>query len=126
MKKIIDNSLPYLTDLRNADKEMIRIITMNENYEVINFHDIGHHSSRKDVLFNLDSIHEVLNQDNVKGFVLVHNHPGGQNFPSDDDMQVTYAVVQEFKHHEKNFLDHIIITKDNYYSFHETFEEVDN
>lgn len=58
--------------------------------------------------FALDSL--------ATGFILVHNHPSGNIYPSQQDKNLTRAILQVSKLLDVNFLDHIIITSDNYYS----------
>ena len=49
--------------------------------------------------------------------VLVHNHPSGQLKPSDADLKITKKIAQAGEYLEIKLLDHVIVTKDAYYSF---------
>lgn len=49
--------------------------------------------------------------------ILLHNHPSGQLSPSRADAQITQKIKQAGEHIEIKLLDHVIITKNNYYSF---------
>lgn len=49
--------------------------------------------------------------------VLFHNHPGGKAAPSADDREVTRQIVEALRPLKIKVQDHIIITKDNYFSF---------
>jgi DNA repair protein RadC len=51
------------------------------------------------------------------GIVLIHNHPSGQLRPSDADIQLTRTVKEIGKLHSIVLMDHIIMTKDYYFSF---------
>ncbi|TSE07642.1 JAB domain-containing protein [Aquimarina algiphila] len=53
------------------------------------------------------------------GIILSHNHPSGSTKPSNGDIQQTQKIKRIGEFHEIKILDHIIITKDNYYSFSE-------
>lgn len=53
------------------------------------------------------------------GIVLAHNHPSGQLQPSNADRSITKEIVKVANFHNMRVLDHIIITKDGYYSFAE-------
>ncbi|MFR6420898.1 MAG: JAB domain-containing protein, partial [Streptococcus salivarius] len=46
-----------------------------------------------------------------------HNHPSGSVYPSSNDINVTEALEDAAKLFEMEVLDHVIVTKDNYYSF---------
>jgi DNA repair protein RadC len=51
--------------------------------------------------------------------VLCHNHPSGNLKPSDADKTVTKQLIKASSYHSINVLDHIIITKESYFSFAE-------
>lgn len=57
---------------------------------------------------------------NAYAFVLVHNHPSGDPSPSKIDDNLTSNISTLAKLHEMKFLDHIIITVGNYYSYMES------
>ena len=51
--------------------------------------------------------------------MLAHNHPSGDANPSNEDILITENLVKSGKILGITVLDHIIITKDNYFSFKE-------
>lgn len=51
------------------------------------------------------------------GIILSHNHPSGNLYPSDADRQLTDKINKASKLIDIHLLDHVIITKDGYYSF---------
>ena len=51
--------------------------------------------------------------------VCVHNHPSGNALPSKNDIELTKMVKEIGNLHGILLMDHIIIGKDNYYSFYE-------
>lgn len=52
-------------------------------------------------------------------FVMLHNHPSGDPFPSEDDFQITYRIGKGANLLELQLADHIIIGDNKYYSFKE-------
>lgn len=48
---------------------------------------------------------------------VAHNHPSGQNRPSNEDLKITQRVKQGCEAIGIRFLDHIIIAQGSYYSF---------
>lgn len=48
---------------------------------------------------------------------VTHNHPSGQNRPSNEDLKITQRVKQGCEAIGIRFLDHIIIAQGSYYSF---------
>ncbi|KAA1244543.1 RadC family protein [Aquimarina sp. RZ0] len=51
--------------------------------------------------------------------ILSHNHPGGGLKPSKQDIEQTTKIANNGKLHNIKVLDHLIITKDGYFSFAE-------
>lgn len=48
--------------------------------------------------------------------ILAHNHPSGNTKPSDQDMAITKKVQEALTLFDIKILDHVILTKDGYYS----------
>jgi len=53
----------------------------------------------------------------ASAIICVHNHPGGNPLPSKQDYEITNNLIEASKILGIKFLDHIIICKNNYYSF---------
>ncbi len=51
--------------------------------------------------------------------VMLHNHPSGDPFPSEEDLQITYRIGKGAQLLELQLADHIIIGDNTYYSFKE-------
>lgn len=49
--------------------------------------------------------------------ILAHNHPSGNLRPSDADIQLTKQIKESAKVMDISVLDHVIVTRDSYYSF---------
>ena len=63
---------------------------------------------------------EVIKSAMDKGaaaIILVHNHPSGIVKPSQADIEITKNIVQAGSVVDISVLDHLIISKDNVYSF---------
>lgn len=63
-------------------------------------------------------IKEVL-LNNAPVLYICHNHPSGEPNPSKIDDELTEAFIKACKLMRIKLLDHIIITDNNYYSYHE-------
>ncbi len=50
------------------------------------------------------------------GMILVHNHPGGDLKPSQEDLRITRDLMEGSKALEVRVLDHIIVTQEDYIS----------
>lgn len=57
---------------------------------------------------------------NCTSMILVHNHPAGSVNPSYDDIYLTNEFIKLGRMMGINVIDHIIIGKNNYYSFRES------
>ena len=53
----------------------------------------------------------------AQGVILCHNHPSGNITPSNGDKNVTNKVAESLKMLDSKLLDHIILTKDDFFSF---------
>lgn len=54
---------------------------------------------------------------NANSIIISHNHPSGNIKPSNSDIEITKKVLSASKFLGVEFLDHIILTKDSYFSF---------
>ena len=55
----------------------------------------------------------------ANGIICVHNHPSGDSRPSKQDIMTTKKIQEIGLIHGINLIDHVIIGKNNYYSFYE-------
>lgn len=57
--------------------------------------------------------------DRAAGILFVHNHPSGNTEPSKEDISITDRLIEVGKLIGIDVVDHIIISKDGYFSFNE-------
>ena len=69
------------------------------------------------VSFSLRDLTKQALIHDARGLVMVHNHPSGQAKPSRDDVHVTQKIRKKLQLLGIVLLDHIIITRKDYYSF---------
>ena len=53
----------------------------------------------------------------AESMALCHNHPSGNLNPSPQDDQITRKLNEACKLMDLNFLDHVVITADGFYSY---------
>jgi len=97
-------------------KESFYIFLFNNAAKLIGFSKIGEGgmtATTVDVRIILQ--HTLLSC--ATGVILVHNHPSGSLKPSNADKLVTSQIKKAFLVCNLNLLDHLIITKNAYYSF---------
>lgn len=56
---------------------------------------------------------------NATGLVLIHNHPSGKLEPSKSDIAITERIKKALDLIDVTVLDHLIITQESYFSFHQ-------
>jgi len=105
-----------LKSYTNKEQEYFILITLDGASHIIN----------KRVLFigtlNQSLVHprEVFANaisDRSAGIIIVHNHPSGSLSPSRADIQITERLSEVAKLVGIELLDHVIISKNGYYSF---------
>lgn len=110
--------LEYLRhDLESLDKEVFKVIYLNNNNVIINIEDLsqgsitGAHVHPREVLERAVTLKATC-------LVFVHNHPSGNTRPSEDDHKLTRRLVHVAYLAEMMVLDHIIVGKQGeYFSF---------
>jgi len=56
---------------------------------------------------------------NASNLILCHNHPSGNLNPSESDKSITQKLKMASTYHDFKITDHIIISKESYFSFAE-------
>lgn len=62
-------------------------------------------------------IYSVALESLASGIIIAHNHPSGNLNPSNADIQLTNKIREAGKQLDVVLLDHIILTKESFYSF---------
>ena len=102
--------------LGNAQQEIFRVIAMNTRNRALHVQDIA--------IGGVNTVHvsvsDVLRPAIIHGapsLIIVHNHPSGDPTPSPEDRLLTERISQAAGMMGIRLLDHIIISKQSYYSF---------
>ena len=66
---------------------------------------------------NVSLLFAIAIQSNCSSIILAHNHPSGNVKPSDQDNKLTERICQIAKLFSIQVLDHLVISKDHYYSY---------
>ncbi|AZA87553.1 DNA repair protein [Chryseobacterium shandongense] len=96
--------------------EEVKILLLNKSNKVLGVYDLskgGMSSSIIDVKIVLSIALKSL----ASGIIIVHNHPSGNLSPSKADIDITKKLQSACNLMDIKILDHLIISKDNYYSF---------
>lgn len=111
-QKFARNVFPVNINVREG---MIAIM-MNRANNVTGFYSVSQGGLSGTVIDTRLILHVAL-QSLSSSFILVHNHPSGNNQPSDADIKITEKIKKAAEYMEIKVLDHIILIEDAYFSF---------
>jgi len=111
-----DDALQYLKFIRNKKQEYVICLSLDSGDRLI---------ARRTVTIGLLSsclVHprEIFSgplKDRAAAIIIAHNHPSGSAEPSKQDVKVTNQLVAAAQLLGITFRDHIIVTRDSYFSF---------
>ncbi|MGB3182922.1 MAG: JAB domain-containing protein [Cyclobacteriaceae bacterium] len=102
--------------------EQFKVIYLNSRKRVLG---IAHLSTGTTTQTDVD-VRRVLTgaiKTKASCLILAHNHPSGDSYPSRADILVTKKIAKAGRLINIKVSDHVIITTDSYYSFHEMGED---
>lgn len=120
--KIQDSNTLYKIALQhwNMDtiemQEEIKVLLFNRANEVLGIYELSKGGISGTVL-DVKLLLSVALKCLASGIALVHNHPSGNLKPSEADISVTKKVKEACAYLDLTLLDHIIISKEDYFSF---------
>ena len=117
--KITDKEV-LLSFLRNKigyeDVEKFYVIYLSSSNEVIAFEESSSGTLDRSSIYPREIYKRVI-MENAKSIIIAHNHPSGNTCPSKCDIDITNEIVKGLKNFGALLLEHIIITRDSYFSF---------
>ncbi|MFH1712865.1 MAG: DNA repair protein RadC [Candidatus Jacksonbacteria bacterium] len=102
--------------LKNYHKEHFYIITLDSRNWSIAEVSIG--SLNASVVHPREAFAEAI-KNNAASVIFAHNHPSGDPEPSEDDLEITKKLVESGKILGIEVVDHVIVVKDDFFSFKE-------
>ena len=96
--------------------EEVKIILLNRSNKVIGVYALARGGITACVV-DVRIILSIALRTLSTGLIIVHNHPSGSLIPSNDDKKITEQLKSACKIMGIELLDHLIISKSNYYSF---------
>lgn len=113
--RIYKHMRPKLQDL---DVEEFWILLLNQNYRLIRKLRISH-GGITETTVDIRIIMKEAVLANTTVLAVCHNHPSGNISPSYADNELTKTIKRACELMRIHFLDHVIITDGQYYSYHE-------
>lgn len=108
----------FLQDFKGLSHEEVHIVCFDAAMQITFSKCIFTGTMDTSIISIREILQEVLKNKCVS-FVLIHNHPSGNEKPSEDDVRVTQKLARSARIVELSFLDHIIIGDNKYFSFKE-------
>ena len=113
--RIYNHMHPIMQDL---DVEDFWVLLMNQHYRLIKKLRISHGGITETAADIRIIIKEAVLA-NTTILAVCHNHPSGNLKPSRQDDELTKSIKRACELMHIHFLDHVIITDGQYYSYHE-------
>jgi DNA repair protein RadC len=119
--KIKNSADAYKSFLQSWDKDLIelqeefKMLLLNNSNEVLGIHTLSKGSTRGTVV-DLKLLFVIALKSNATGIIISHNHPSGTLKPSSSDLELTKRIKKSGELLDIKLLDHLIITKDEFYS----------
>lgn len=98
--------------------ESAYVALLNNRLEVLGVIRVGEGVANS-CMFNLKKAMQAALLCNASTMVLCHNHPSGGLKPSDGDIKMTQEAKEMCNVMHFTLVDHLIITDEDYFSFHE-------
>ena len=116
----ISNKDILLNYLRNKigyeEKEKFYVIYLSSSNEVIEFEENSVGTLDRSSVYLREIYKKIINL-NAKSIILAHNHPSDNITPSKSDIELTNEIAKGLKNFGALLIEHIIITKNSYFSF---------
>ena len=113
--RIYNHMRPVMQDL---DVEEFWVLLLNRHYRLIKKIRISHGGITETAVDIRIIIREAVLA-NATILVVCHNHPSGNISPSRQDDELTRSIKRACELMRIHFLDHVIVTDGQYYSYHE-------
>jgi DNA repair protein RadC len=100
-------------------QELFLVVSLNTKNKIINTHISSIGTLDSSTIHPRDIFREAI-RNNASGIILIHNHPSGDVNPSNEDLKVTKLLKNISNIIGIKLLDHLIISKDQFFSFQES------
>lgn len=104
--------------MQDLDVEEFWVLLMNQHYRLIKKVKISH-GGITETAVDIRIIFKEAVLANATILAVCHNHPSGNLSPSRADEELTKSIQKACELMRIHFMDHVIVTDGQYYSFHE-------
>jgi len=106
----------YRPIVRDLKREIFRVILLNSANRII-VEKVVTEGILNASLVHPREVFKIAVDYNAASIIVIHNHPSGNAMPSQSDVKVTEQLEKAGKVLGIPLTDHVIITKDSYFSF---------
>lgn len=112
-----NNLLSYLRgEIGYSPREEFKILFLDSSNKLIASETLFSGTIDKSAIYPREIVERVI-KNRAKSVIFAHNHPSGNISPSKKDIELTQYMYDSLKLLEIRLLDHIIVTKNSYFSF---------
>ena len=112
-----DDLLKYLKEKIGYDGvERFYVIYLSSSNKILELEENSSGTLDRSVVYPREIYKNVISL-RAKSIILAHNHPSGNITPSKSDIELTNEISKGLKNFGALLIEHIIITKNSYFSF---------
>ena len=104
--------------IQDKAKEHFKLILLNTRNKIISISNVSTGTLNTSLVHPREVFKDAI-MHNAASVILTHNHPSGDIEPSENDLTITKRLVEAGKILGIEVIDHIIITKNAFFSFKE-------
>lgn len=112
------DAVAQLSDMRELKKEHFVVLYLNAKNQIVHRETISMGTLNANLVHPREVFEPTLKYSAAQ-IIAAHNHPSGDPKPSEDDRDVTKRLTEAGKLMGIDVMDHVIITKNSYFSFKE-------
>lgn len=105
----------FVDELKSQKKEHLYAVLLDSKSNVISQHLISVGTLNSSLVHPREVFKNAI-KNSAYAIALVHNHPGGNAIPSDEDIEVTRQIYNAGKLLGINLKYHVIVTEDDWYN----------
>lgn len=107
-----------IAQIGHKEQEHLMAIYLNNQNQIVDERVISIGTKNRSLASPSDILRYAV-RCNASSIIVAHNHPSGSVAPSGNDRDFTRALMECCKMFEIVLLDHVVVGRDNYYSFRE-------
>ena len=108
--------VPFLRNYSIETKEHFLCATLNGAHEIIQIRVISIGTLNRTIIHPREIFCEALTE-HAAAIIVCHTHPSGNCEPSEEDISTTQVLINSAEILGISLLDHIIISRNSYFSF---------